>query len=178
MCVTCQMSINYCRIVSSVVVVAVVTKICIKFNDIDIDNDNESVTSIKCRQKLYKVSICTHWSHTCIYKVYMHIASCTWLLILLFESWTWNAWNAVKIFSFIWIAVRNSVWWLIFFYDIYIAKTPCKRKPCSPFLLLFLRPSPNCGQCKNKNVYMFCNFCIRFGKTMDFCTQRRQGGGR
>lgn len=71
MCVTCQTSINYCRIISSVVVV-VDTKICIKLNDIDIDNDNddyESVTSTRCRQAAIQ-STNKYSPHTQTYPVY------------------------------------------------------------------------------------------------------------
>lgn len=141
MCVTCQTSINYCRIISSVafVVVVVVTKICIKLNDIDIDNDNddyESVTSTRCRQAAIQ-STNMYSRHTQTYSIYKFVYSMIVYTFTLCPNLELEMHEMLlKCLWLIETAVRNSLLLSIIFLW-HIAKTPC-RGSCFLSLLLLL----------------------------------------
>lgn len=135
MYVTCHTSINYCRIVSSVVVV---TKICMKLNDID---DYESVTSTRCWQAAIQ--------STNMYSPHTHISSyIVWLFILFTLCSNLELEIYEMLFKCLWLietAVRNSVLVPIIFLW-HIAKTPCRG---SCFLSLYY--------CCRFGFFLFCD---------------------
>lgn len=143
MYVTCHTSINYCRIVSSVVVV---TKICIKLNDID---DYESVTSTRCWQAAIQ-STNMYSPHTHIQTLYIR-SYIVWLFILFTLCLNLELEMHEMLFKCLWLietAVRNSVLVSIIFLW-HIPKTPCRGSCflslyyCCRFVFFFiLRPSP------------------------------------
>lgn len=136
MCVTCQTSINYCRIISSVAfVVVVVTKICIKLNDIDND-DYESVTSTRCRQAAIQ-STNMYSRHTQTYSIYTFVYSMIVYTFTLCPNLELEMHEMLlKCLWLIETAVRNSLLLSIIFLW-HIAKTPC-RGSCFLSLLLLL----------------------------------------
>lgn len=127
MYVTCHTSINYCRIVSSVVVV--VTKICIKLNDID---DYESVTSTRCWQAAIQ-STNMYSRHTHTHKHTLYISSYIVLFTLCLNLELEMHEMLLKCLWLIETAVWNSVLVSIIFLW-HIAKTPCRG---SCFLSLY-----------------------------------------